>query len=84
KDDFYILGEIWHSAQPWLNGDEFTGVMNYDYTGAIISCLINHELSSQGLVNQLSRQLMLYRDQTNAMMFNVLDSHDTARIMTVA
>ena len=58
--------------------------MNYDYTGAIISCLINHELSSQGLVNQLSRQLMLYRDQTNAMMFNVLDSHDTARIMTVA
>ena len=84
KDDFYILGEIWHSAQPWLNGDEFTGVMNYDYTGAIINHFIKHELSSQGLVDCLSHQLMLYREQTNAMMFNVLDSHDTARIMTVA
>lgn len=84
KDDFYILGEIWHSAQPWLNGDEFTGVMNYDYTGAVINHFIKHELSSQGLVDRLSHQLMLYRDQTNAMMFNVLDSHDTARIMTLA
>lgn len=84
KDDFYILGEIWHSAQPWLNGDEFTGVMNYDYTGAIINHFIKHELSSQGLVDRLSHQLMLYCDQTNAMMFNVLDSHDTARIMTLA
>lgn len=84
KDDFYILGEIWHSAQPWLNGDEFTGVMNYDYTGAIINHFIKHELSSQGLVDRLSHQLMLYRDQTNAMMFNVLDSHDTSRIMTLA
>lgn len=84
KDDFYILGEIWHSAQPWLNGDEFTGVMNYDYTGAIINHFIKHELSSQGLVDRLSHQLMLYREQTNAMMFNVLDSHDTARIMTLA
>ncbi|MDM8220548.1 glycoside hydrolase family 13 protein [Limosilactobacillus mucosae] len=84
KDDFYILGEIWHSAQPWLNGDEFTGVMNYDYTGAIINHFIKHELSSQGLVERLSHQLMLYRDQTNAMMFNVLNSHDTARIMTLA
>lgn len=84
KDDFYILGEIWHSVQPWLNGDEFTGVMNYDYTGAIINHFIKRELSSQGLVDRLSHQLMLYRDQTNAMMFNVLDSHDTARIMTLA
>ena len=58
--------------------------MNYDYTGAIINHFIKHELSSQGLVDRLSHQLMLYRDQTNAMMFNVLDSHDTARIMTLA
>ena len=32
KSDFYIVGEVWHSARPWLNGDEFTGVMNYPYT----------------------------------------------------
>lgn len=36
EPDFYILGEIWTSAQPWLNGDEFNGVMNYAFTGSII------------------------------------------------
>ena len=29
KPDLYILGEIWHSSQPWLKGDEFHAVMNY-------------------------------------------------------
>ncbi len=27
--DLYILGEVWHTSQPWLNGDEFHAVMNY-------------------------------------------------------
>lgn len=84
KPDFYILGEIWHTSQAWLNGDEFSGVMNYSYTTAILHHFINHELSSNQMIEQLSTQLMKYRDQTNQMMFNVLDSHDTARIMTLA
>lgn len=84
KPDFYILGEIWHTSQAWLNGDEFSGVMNYSYTGAILDHFINHRLRADQLVDQLSNQLMKYRDQTNQMMFNVLDSHDTARIMTLA
>ena len=29
KPDFYLLGEIWHDAMPWLGGDEFDAVMNY-------------------------------------------------------
>ena len=29
KPDLYILGEVWHTSQPWLNGDEFHAVMNY-------------------------------------------------------
>lgn len=84
KPDFYILGEIWHNSQAWLNGDEFTGVMNYTYTGAIIDHFINHHLNQTALLETLSSQLMLYRDATNAMMFNALDSHDTPRIKTLS
>ena len=84
KPDFYILGEIWHTSQAWLNGDEFSGVMNYSYTGAILDHFINHRISAEQMIDHLSNQLMKYRDQTNQMMFNVLDSHDTARIMTQA
>lgn len=84
KPDFYILGEIWHTSQAWLNGDEFSGVMNYSYTGAILDHFINHRISAEQMIDHLSNQLMKYCDQTNQMMFNVLDSHDTARIMTQA
>ncbi len=84
KPDFYILGEIWHTSQAWLNGDEFSGVMNYSYTGAILDHFVKHRLNATQMIERLSNQLMKYRDQTNQMMFNVLDSHDTARIMTQA
>lgn len=84
KDDFYILGEIWHSAQPWLVGDEFSAVMNYAYTDAIIDGLVKKKINLVQMTSNISNQLMLYRKQTNQVMFNVLDSHDTARILTVA
>ncbi len=84
KPDFYILGEIWTTSQPWLNGDEFSAVMNYSYTGAILNHFIDHSLDAKQMVEELSSLLMTYRDQTNQLMFNVLDSHDTARIKTLA
>ena len=84
KEDFYILGEVWHSAQPWLVGDEFSAVMNYAYTNAIIDTFVKEELSLEQMVSAINAQLMLYRKQTNQVMFNILDSHDTPRLLTQA
>ncbi|MEW6028388.1 MAG: alpha-amylase family glycosyl hydrolase [Chloroflexota bacterium] len=33
----YIVGEIWHEAQRWLQGDQFDAVMNYLITAAALS-----------------------------------------------
>ncbi|HET7145381.1 MAG TPA: alpha-amylase family glycosyl hydrolase, partial [Anaerolineales bacterium] len=33
----YIVGEIWHEAQRWLQGDQFDAVMNYLFTAASLS-----------------------------------------------
>lgn len=82
--DFYILGEIWTSAQSWLNGDEFNGVMNYAFTGSIIDYFANRKISADKLVSNLNAQLMLNRDQTNQMMYNLLDSHDAPRVLSLA
>ena len=82
KDDFYILGEIWHSSQRWLQGDEFHAVMNYAYTDAILGYFVKDEIGMEKMVSEINSQLMLYPDQTNQMQFNVLDSHDTARLLT--
>ncbi|MFK5277788.1 alpha-amylase family glycosyl hydrolase, partial [Lactococcus lactis] len=54
KDDFYILGEVWHSAQPWLVGDEFSAVMNYAYTDAIRNHLFQRNLlRNQTIFNRI-------------------------------
>lgn len=84
KPDFYILGEIWHTAEPWLQGDQFTGVMNYAYTDNIKRHFLTHEIDAPQMIAELNAILMHYSDQADSMMFNVLDSHDTARIKTLA
>ena len=33
----YIVGEIWHESQRWLQGDQFDAVMNYLVTAASLS-----------------------------------------------
>ncbi|MDR1606519.1 MAG: glycoside hydrolase family 13 protein [Streptococcaceae bacterium] len=82
--DFYVLGEIWTSAQSWLNGDEFNGVMNYAFTGSIIDYFAKRKISAEAMISKLNTQLMLNRDQTNQMMYNLLDSHDAPRILNLA
>lgn len=84
KPDIYILGEIWTSAQSWLQGDEFSAVMNYAFTGSIVDFFAKQHLLPSQMVHKLNAQLMLNRDQTNQVMFNLLDSHDAPRILTVA
>ncbi len=40
----YIVGEIWHEAQRWLQGDQFDAVMNYVMTGALLGFLLKNKL----------------------------------------
>ena len=84
KNDIYIIGEIWHSAQLWLQGNEFHGVMNYPLTESIREYFINDYIESEKMVTAINHQLMLYPTQTNEVMFNLLDSHDTPRLMSHA
>jgi neopullulanase len=41
----YIVGEIWHEAQRWLQGDQFDAVMNYLFTAASLSFFANSHLN---------------------------------------
>ncbi|OYQ65626.1 glycoside hydrolase family 13 protein [Aerococcus sp. 1KP-2016] len=86
KEDFYIIGEIWHSSQKFLEGDEFHAVMNYAMTDQIKDFFFGNPiderpLSSGRMRASMTRQRMLYRDQVNQVQFNLLDSHDTDRVL---
>ena len=83
KPDIYILGEIWHSSQAWLQGDEFHAVMNYAFTDSIKDYFVKQKISASQMISGMNHQQMLYQDQVNEGTFNLLDSHDTARILTL-
>lgn len=83
KDNFYILGEVWNSAQPWLQGDEFHGSMNYAYTEIMTQYFAEKVISAEKMIFSLNEQMSMHRKQTNSSMMNMLDSHDTPRILTV-
>ena len=84
KPDLYILGEVWHTAQPWLNGDEFHAVMNYPLSDSIKDYLLLGIKKTDQFINEINGQSMYYKQQISEVMFNLLDSHDTERILTTA
>lgn len=98
--DAYIVGEIWHDARRWLQGDQFDAVMNYLLTRLCIGFFIGDRvdetlvmgtglhpapaLDAAGFARGLHDLLTLYPASITAAQLNLLDSHDTARFVTMA
>lgn len=81
--DAYILGEIWHESSPWLQGDQFDAVMNYPFTDAVLDFVVRGTLDAKGFAESIGRQLSRYPRQASEVAFNLLDSHDTPRLLTL-
>ncbi|EIT84552.1 alpha amylase [Fictibacillus macauensis ZFHKF-1] len=84
KKDVYILGEIWHDSMPWLLGDQFDAVMNYPFTAATLDFGAQQKISAAHYAAQINHVLHSYPQNVNEVAFNLLDSHDTPRLLTVA
>ncbi|EGL82787.1 alpha amylase catalytic region [Caldalkalibacillus thermarum TA2.A1] len=53
KPDAYILGEIWHNALPWLQGDQFDAVMNYPVTNAALDFFCKGETDAEQFMSRI-------------------------------
>jgi len=84
KEDAYILGEIWHDSMPWLQGDQFDAVMNYPFTSGVLQFFADQNISATAFSNKITNVLQLYPENVNEVSFNLLDSHDTSRILSLA
>jgi neopullulanase len=97
--DAYIVGEVWHPAERWLEGDQFDGVMNYQFMLACIEYFIgargDSALTSNGygtpqprnapqFAQAIETLLGRYPQAATGVMLNLLDSHDTPRFLTMA
>ncbi len=80
KPDFYILGEIWHDSMPWLRGDEFDSVMNYPLGTTILNFWLQTDMDKINFEHNVNNCFTRYMQQTNDVLFNLLDSHDTKRL----
>lgn len=87
KPDVFILGENWDDSNPWLRGDQFDSVMNYEFTYPVWHLLSREpefaDFGAQAFKDSISRLLVSYPKHIAANMFNLLDSHDTSRLRTM-
>lgn len=84
KPDVYILGEIWHNSLPWLMGDQFDAVMNYPLTDAINDFFLKNKIDLNEFKYMINDLVLSYPNQINEVAFNLLDSHDTSRVLSIA
>ncbi|KZZ84596.1 glycoside hydrolase family 13 protein [Bacillus sp. SJS] len=84
KEDVYILGEIWHDSMPWLLGDQFDAVMNYPFTNGALNFFAKGKIRAEEFASVIVNGLHAYPKNINEVAFNLLGSHDTDRILTLA
>jgi glycosidase len=95
----YIVGEVWGAASEALRGDQYDGVMNYLFAECVIQFagqehirpeLVEHmgyhpypAIDAQQYAAKIADLLALNAWETNLGQYNLLDSHDTARLRTI-
>lgn len=82
KADCVIIGENWHDANSFLQGDQYDGIMNYAFTKACLDFYAFETSNADEFARKLNGLLMRNTWQVNRMMLNLLDSHDTDRFYT--
>lgn len=80
--DAIIIGEDWHRAVRYLNGDEYDGIMNYGVTKACLDLLAFKTIDSKAFLDRIVRLYHTYSITANQKMLNLLGSHDTDRFLT--
>ncbi len=96
----YIVGEVWGDSREWLDGSQFDGVMNYLFAGPTIAFTVGDRvdmaqvqdrdyqpyppLFAKEYGEKMQALLALYPWEIQLTQLNLLASHDTARLLTIA
>ena len=96
----YIVGEVWSDAREWLDGTQFDGVLNYLFNEAVLAFAVGDKVVLDLVISQgyspypaldaaeyaakIHSLLELYPWEIQLTQLNVLSSHDTARLISIA
>ena len=83
--DAYITGEIWSLAHPWLEGDQFDAVMNYQFAMAGQDFFVDVRTADAPtrFLNRLGELAYTYPPQVAFALQNLFNSHDTDRLASM-
>ena len=81
----YTTGEIVGPAQDWVKPDEFSAVMNYEWTYPTLAFFTTNAaaIGTAEFRARIDRLHARHAPGSNLIMQNLLDSHDTGRILTL-
>lgn len=98
--DAYIVGEVWGDSREWLDGTQFDGVMNYLFAAPTIAFTAGDRVDIEQVQGRsyhpypplfaaeyaakIQELLQLYPWEIQLTQLNLLASHDTARLLTIA
>lgn len=96
----YIVGEVWEDSREWLDGTQFDGVMNYLFAAPTIAFTAGDRvdmaqvqdrsyrpyppLFAAEYAEKIQELLQLYPWEIQLTQLNLLASHDTARLISIA
>ena len=76
-----IIGEVWYDSSMWLMGNEFDTVMNYKFFTPVIDFIAKKSINGHQFSEQVNAVRGLYPLPAYEVMWNLIDSHDTARFL---
>lgn len=76
-----IVGEIWHHAPDFLQGDQWDSVMNYPFYRSVLDFAATGSIPASALLDALGFQRGNIHTCAYPLLWNLLGSHDTARLL---
>jgi glycosidase len=80
----YLLGEIWTVDPRWVGPQMFDGLMNYPLRISLLDLVIHGSITPSAFCADVQRQLDAYPEANVLAQYNLLGSHDTERVATLA
>ncbi len=80
--DSVMIGEIWESAERWLQGDMFDSTMNYDFRKNCRDFFGLERITASEFITRIDQMHFRYPTGVVQGQLNLLDSHDVSRFLS--
>lgn len=82
KQDVLLLGETWSLSDKMLEGNQLDSIMNYFFRDTVCDYFAKDKIDVDEFDHRLNQMYAAYHREFQLALYNLLDSHDTARFLS--